>query len=94
MYPTVVMVLVQTQRSMADVCEIGPSNARKFTAPVASEARPTTLGRLRYVVRPVHNTMIDNEAESQRSRALRSHGGPEHGLDEDILEVKDGLVAD
>ena len=88
MYPTVVMVLVQTQRSMADVCEIGPSNPSKFMSPVAVEACPATLGRPPYVVGPVHNITMDNEAESQRSRALQSHGGQEHGLYEDILEVK------
>ena len=75
MYPTVVMVLVQTQRSMVDVCEIGPSNASKLMGPVATEARPATLERLPYVIGPVHNTIMDNEAESQHSRALQSHGG-------------------
>ena len=89
MYPTVVIVLVQTQRSMVDVCEISPSNACKFVSPVASEACPATLGRLSYEVGPVHNTVME-VAESQRSRALQSHGGPGHGLDEDILEVKGG----
>ena len=93
MYPTMVMVLVQTQRSMADVCEISLSKTIKFMGPVASEARSETLGRLTYVVDPVHNTMMDNEAGSQRSRALQSHGRPEHVLDADILEVKDSLVA-
>ena len=39
MYPTVVMVLVQTQRSMVDVCEISPSNASKIIGPVASKVR-------------------------------------------------------
>ena len=39
MYPTVVILLVETHRSMTDVCEISPSNASKL---VASEARPAT----------------------------------------------------
>ena len=90
MYPTVVMVLVQTQRSMVDVCDIIPSNASKLMGPVAPEARPATLGRLPYLVRPVHTTTMDDEAESQRSRALQSHGRQERGLDEDILEVERG----
>ena len=84
MYPTVVMVLVETQRSMADICEISPSNASRLAGPVASEARPATLGHLSFAVGPVHSA-TDNEAESQRSRALQSQGGQEHG--EVILEV-------
>ena len=95
MYPTAVMVLVQTQRSMVDICEISPSNTSKFTGPVASEARPETLERPpMWFNRPVHNPMMDNEAESQCSSALQRHSGPEHGLDEDILEVNAGLVSD
>ena len=77
-----VMVLVQTQRSMTDVCEISPSNTSKLMGP----SRPATLGHPPYVVGPVRDTMRDNEAESQHSRALQSHGGQEHGLYEDIME--------
>jgi len=89
MYPTVVIVLVETQRSMADICEISPSNASKVAAaPVGSEARPATPGHLSFAGEPVHST-TDNEAESQRSRALQSQGGQEHGLEEVILEVKE-----
>jgi len=88
MYPTVVIILVETQRSMADVCEISPSNAGRLAAPVASEVRPASLGHLPFAVGPVHST-TDNEAESQRSRALESQGGQEHGLEEVILEVKE-----
>jgi len=89
MYPTVVIVLVETQRSMMDVCEINPSDAGKLVAPVGSdtsEARPATSGHLSFAVGSVHST-TDNETESQRSRALQSQGGQEHGLEEVILEV-------
>ena len=86
MYPTVVILLVETQRLMADVCEINPSNASKFAGPVGSEARPATLGHLSFAVEPVHGAM-DSKAGSQRSRALQSQGRHEHGL-EAILEVK------
>ena len=81
MYPTVVIVLVETQRSIMDVCEISPSITSKLARPMASEAYPATLGRLSFAVGPVHST-TDDEAESQRSRALQSQGGREHNLDE------------
>ena len=74
MYPTVVMLLVETQRSMANVCEISPSNASKFAAPVASEARPSTLRHLSFAAGPVHTT-TDNKAKSRRSHALCRQGG-------------------
>jgi len=81
MYPTVVMILVKTQRSITDVCESRPSNARIPAGPVASEARPATLGHLSFAAGSVHS-MTDNEAESQYSCALGSKGGQEHGLEE------------
>ena len=71
MYPTLVIVLIETQRSITDVCEIGPLNASKPDGPVASEARSTTLGHLSFAVGPIHST-ADNRAESQRSRASQS----------------------
>jgi len=84
-----VIVLVETQRSMTEVCEINPSNASKLARPVGSEARPATPGHLSFAVGPVHST-TDNEAESQRLRALQSQGAQEHGLEEGvILEVKE-----
>ena len=88
MYPTVVIVLVETQRSMMDVCGIGTSNASKLAGPMLSELRPATLGHLSFALRPVHST-TDDEAESQRSHALQSQGEQEHDLDEVILEVKE-----
>ena len=95
MYPTVVIVLVETQRSMADVCEIGPSNASKLgapvKAPVAPEAHPATFGHLSFAVGPVHSTAGDG-VESQCSRVLQNQGGPEHGLEEVIREVKESQV--
>ena len=86
MYPTVVIVLVETQRSMVDVCEIGTSNASKLAGPMPSEPRPAALGRLSFVLGPAHST-TDDEAEPQRSRALQSQGGQEHSLGEVIHEV-------
>jgi len=89
----VVIVLVETQRSMTDICEISPSNAGKLAAPVGSEACPATPGHLFFAVAPAHST-TDHEAEPQRSRALRSQGGQEHGLGEGvILEVKESQVS-
>ena len=79
MYPTIVMLLVENQRSMTDVCEISPSYASKFVgqARVASEARHAK-NNLSFPFRPVHTT-TDSEAESQRSHALQSQSGQEHG---------------
>ena len=88
MYPTVVILLVETQRSMTDICEISSSNASELAAPVASEARPTTLGHLSFVVGPVYSTM-DNAAESQRSRALQSQGGQGYDLEGAVLGVNE-----
>ena len=59
MYPTVVMILVETQCSMTDVCEISPSNASKFAGPVASEAHSPTLEYFSFAVSPVHSTADD-----------------------------------
>ena len=76
MYPTVVTILVETRRSMTDMCEISPWNTSKLAGPVASEALPVTPG----------------EAEAQCSGALQSQGGREYRLEEVILEVKESQV--
>lgn len=60
MYPTVVMVLIETHRSMTDVCGISPSIASKLAGAVASEARPATSRHFTFAVGPVHST-VDNE---------------------------------
>lgn len=73
-----VIVLVETQRTMADVCEISPSNGSIPAGPMAS-------GRLSFMAWPVHST-TDDESESQHSHPLRSQGGQERGLGV-ILEV-------
>jgi hypothetical protein len=90
MYPTVVILLVETQRSMMDVCEISSLNATILAGPLVSEACPAS-GHLSFAVRPLRST-TDNEAGSQRSRALQSQGGHEHSLEEIILEVKESRV--
>jgi len=67
MYPTVVIILVETQRSMADVYEISPSNLSKLAGTVAAyEARPATLGH------ESKHSVVDNGSESELSRALQS----------------------
>ena len=92
MYPSAVIVLVETQRSMVNVCEIGTSNASKLAGPMPSEPRPAALGRPSFALGPVHGT-TDDEAESQRSRALQSQGGQEHSMGEVIHEVKEHQVS-
>ena len=61
MYPTIVIVLVETQRSMTDICEIGTPNASRLAdpVPVASEARATTLGHPSFAVLDIS---IDNDS--------------------------------
>jgi hypothetical protein len=90
MYPTVVIVLVETQRSIEDICEINPSNASKLAGLVASEARPATVGPLLAV--GLAHIPVDNEAGSQPLRTLQIQGGREHDLEQVILEVKESQV--
>ena len=92
MYPTVVVILVETQRVATDICEIIPSNTSRLAeGPVVSEARPVTPGHLSFAVGQVYSR-TDHEAESQRSRVLQSQGGQEYGLEEIILEAKESQV--
>jgi hypothetical protein len=92
MYPTVVILLVQTQRSMADICESRPLNASVLARRVASDARPATLGHFSVATGPIYR-MMDNGAETQRSRALRSQvAGGQEDDSEIILEVEESQV--
>ena len=92
MYPTVVMLLVETQRSMMDVYGISPSNATKLGGPVAFEARAATLGHLPSAVDPGNSTTVYTEAETRLSRTLQSRGGQEYDLEEVTLEVRESQV--
>ena len=76
MYPTVVVVLVESQRSMADICGISSSTASKVAGPMASSDRAATLGHLSFAV-----GTKDTEVESQRSPALVSQDQREYGLE-------------
>ena len=60
MYPTVVMVLVESQRPMTEITRSLP-NTHRLAGPVATEARAANLGHPLF---SVLNIMIDNEAES------------------------------
>ena len=80
MYPTVVTVLVETQRSTTDIRVISPSNASTLAGPVGSGAHPTSVGRLTF------------EAESQRSCVFQSQDRQECGL-EAILEVEESTAS-
>ena len=72
MYPIMVGLLVEYQRSMAVIREITPFNASQSAGSVASEARSATSEYLPFTVAPVYST-TDDEAESQRSHgALQS----------------------
>ena len=84
MYPTVVILLVETQRSMADICEISSSSAGRLAGPVVSEAHPATLGHLSFAVM---NSTTDNDTKSLSSRASHSGDVQERDLEKVILEV-------
>ena len=88
MYPTVVVVLVETQRSITDIWEFTSSNASGIVGPVASDARSATLGHLSFAAGPIYST-VDNELDSQHSLTLHSQDGREHGLEKVILDVKE-----
>ena len=81
MYPTIVTILAETQRSMTDMCQISLPNASKLAiaGPAASEAHATTLGHPSFAAL---NITIDNEAESPPSRLVRSQDLQERGLGE------------
>ena len=65
MYPTVVIVLVETQRSMTDIYDISVPNASRAARPVASEARAATSGHPSFTVLNISmDTWVDKEAES------------------------------
>ena len=83
MYPTMVIVLVKTQRSMVDLCAIGPSNAYKPADLVVAQAKAcaATLS----MVGSIHSAM-DNELESQRCRAVQNPERREYGVEKAILE--------
>ena len=78
MYPTLVIVMVETQRSMADICEISPWNTGKIVCPAASLA----MGHLSRAVWSIHSGM-ENTSEYLHSRGfeLQSRDGQEHGLE-------------
>ena len=84
MYPTVVIVLVETQRSMTDICEINVPNAGRLANPMASESRAATLGHLSFAVM---NSTTDNDTKSLSSRASQSKDVQERDLEKVILEV-------
>jgi len=80
MYPTVVVVLVETQCLMTDIYECPPPNASTRVGPVASGVRAA-------------GSAMDKEAESPPSRALQSEHVQERGLEKVILEVEESRVS-
>ena len=82
MYPTTVVVLVESQRSMTDVCGISPSNATRVVARVASEheARAATLGHLSFAAGP-NPSLTDGESIATLPLQSRYSNGHEHDVD-------------
>ena len=83
------IVLIETQRSMTDICEIDLSNGSKPTDPVTSEAHLATLGYLPFAVKPAHSVATDKAAESRCLRDLRSQGRRGYDMDGVILDAKE-----
>ena len=72
MYPSIVVILVETQRSITDICEISSSDPSRLARPVASGARAA----------------MDSEAKSPPSRMLQNRDAQERDLEKAIqLEV-------
>ena len=82
-----VIMLVETQRSMTDICDSITSIVMAGLAVPDHEARAATLGHPSFAVGAANNG-VDGEAHSSQSRTLRSLGVQERGLEKDIqLEV-------
>ena len=80
-----VIMLVETQRSMTDICDTGLSNTT-IVAELAApdhEARAATSGRPSLTVGAA-NSAMDSEARSSQSRTLRSRGVQERDLEKDV----------
>ena len=71
MYPTVVVVLAETQRLMAGIFGVVPPNSREV--PVAPEARAAGA--------------MDNEARSPPSRTLQIKDVQERGLEKNRVSA-------
>ena len=89
-HPTIVMILVETQRSMVDICEISSSNANRLAGLVVSdpEARAATSTHPSLAVGPINST-VNHEAESPPCRALQGDSDVQVGrdLEKAVLEV-------
>ena len=85
MYPTIVIVLVETQCSMTDIC-VGLSNASRLAGPVPSEFHAATLGHPPIPVGAV-NSAVYNEADPPPSRLLQSRDVQERGLEKVVLKA-------
>ena len=87
-----VVVLVETQCSMVDLCEITPLTASEIARPVAPEAssRHATLGHVSSTA--VWSPHSIPELEYQRSHALQNAHEQEHGMDKAFFEVKGSQV--
>lgn len=71
MYPTIVIMLVESQRSMADICGISISDSRVTVKEVSlSGPRAATLGHLSFAVEQSESA-TESVSHSQWSRALQ-----------------------
>lgn len=76
MYPTVVIVLVETQRSMTDlVCELNPSTQ---TCRESDSILPETSNRLSFPVETKRTIPTDKESSSEQSCTSQVEDGQQH----------------
>ena len=75
MYPTVVIIIVETQRSMADVCEFSSSTQTCTSGTIL----PTTPNRLSFPVEARQAvTPMDKESRYERFCTLQVEDGQKH----------------
>ena len=90
MYPTVVIVLVETQRSVTDIRETSTPNASGPAGPMATNAPAATAGHLSF---GVLNITTDNDAsESPPSDVPQSQDVEERGLLK-VIPLKESRVS-
>ena len=92
-----VVILVETHRSMTDFYETSLPNATIAAGSAAPdrEARAAILGRPSFAVGPVDSVM-GSEADSSPSRTLQSRGVQERSLEKTIqheVNLKESRVA-
>jgi hypothetical protein len=86
-YPTAVIVLVESQRSMVDVYGITPTDLTKGSGSATREARAATLGHLSFATAPGQSMNDIESVDGEKSRILRGYSEGESTLGKPIDSV-------